>query len=209
MENMDSTVITTSLPAIAADIGENPLALKLALTSYLVEPRGLHPDQRLGGRPLRLAHRVRMRASSCSSAARCLCAVSSSLPAFVAARFLQGIGGAMMVPVGRLVLMRAVPKQELRRRAQLPDHSGADGAGDRAGARRRDHAVLPLALDLHHQSCRSASSASFSFCATSRTRRRSRIAAVRLARLRAVRHRAVGADAGTLRAGRPSAARAQ
>src|SRR5262250_2477725 len=36
MENMDSTVITTSLPAIAADIGENPLALKLALTSYLV-----------------------------------------------------------------------------------------------------------------------------------------------------------------------------
>src|SRR5204862_7894577 len=42
-----------------------------------------------------------------------LCAVSRTLPAFVAARFLQGIGGAMMVPVGRLVLLRAVPKNEL------------------------------------------------------------------------------------------------
>ncbi|SJM30045.1 Multidrug efflux protein (fragment) [Mesorhizobium delmotii] len=41
------------------------------------------------------------------------CAVSNSLPAFVLSRFLQGIGGAMMTPVGRLVLVRATPKSEL------------------------------------------------------------------------------------------------
>ena len=49
----------------------------------------------------------------CSSAARSLCAFSGDLTGFVAARFLQGIGGAMMVPVGRLVILRSVPKGEL------------------------------------------------------------------------------------------------
>src|SRR3977135_1233976 len=52
MENMDSTVIATSLPAIAADIGTNPLALKLAVTSYLLAAPVFIPGDGLGRRPL-------------------------------------------------------------------------------------------------------------------------------------------------------------
>ncbi len=58
MENMDSTVIATSLPAIAADIGSNPLALKLAVTSYLLSTCDIHPGERLDRRPLRRPHGV-------------------------------------------------------------------------------------------------------------------------------------------------------
>ena len=108
---MDSTVITTSLPAIAADIGENPLALKLALTSYLVSLAVFIPisgwvADRYGSRTVFMVAIVVFVGGSL------LCAISTSLPAFIASRFLQGMGGAMMVPVGRLVLMRAVPKQD-------------------------------------------------------------------------------------------------
>ena len=108
---MDSTVITTSLPAIAVDIGENPLALKLALTSYLVSLAVFIPisgwvADRYGSRS------VFMTAIVVFIGGSLLCAISNSLPAFVIARFLQGMGGAMMVPVGRLVIMRAVPKRD-------------------------------------------------------------------------------------------------
>jgi len=111
MENMDSTVISTSLPAIAVDIGEPPLALKLALTSYLVSLAVFIPisgwiADRYGSRRVFAAAIVTFMIGSV------LCAFASSLTAFVAFRFLQGMGGAMMVPVGRLVLMRAVPKHE-------------------------------------------------------------------------------------------------
>ncbi|MCX7199822.1 MAG: MFS transporter [Proteobacteria bacterium] len=111
MENMDSTVIATSLPAIAADLGANPLALKLALTAYLVSLAVFIPisgwvADRFGARAVFAA------AIGVFMTGSLLSAASSTLPAFVGARFLQGIGGAMMVPVGRLVLMRAIPKSE-------------------------------------------------------------------------------------------------
>src|ERR1035437_5952036 len=112
MENMDSTIITTSLPAIAQDLGENPLALNLALTAYLVSLAVFIPisgwvADRYGSRSVFAAAIVVFVAGSL------LCAASSALAAFVAARFLQGLGGAMMVPVGRLVLLKTVPKSEL------------------------------------------------------------------------------------------------
>src|SRR5450830_115859 len=112
MENMDSTVLATSLPAIARDIGENPLALKLALTSYLVALAIFIPisgwvADRYGSRTIFAAAIVVFLAGSL------LCAVSSTLTYFVVARFIQGIGGAMMVPVGRLVLLKTVPKSGL------------------------------------------------------------------------------------------------
>jgi EmrB/QacA subfamily drug resistance transporter len=111
MENMDSTVIATSLPAIAADIGEPPLALKLALTSYLVSLAVFIPisgwvADRFGSRKIFAMAIVIFVAGSV------LCALSRTLPQFVLARFVQGMGGAMMVPVGRLVLMRSIPKHE-------------------------------------------------------------------------------------------------
>lgn len=112
MENMDSTVLATSLPAIARDIGENPLALKLAFTSYLVSLAVFIPisgwvADRFGARTIFAAAMVVFMGGSM------LCAVSSTLTAFVLARFVQGIGGAMMVPVGRLVLLKTVPKSGL------------------------------------------------------------------------------------------------
>src|SRR5215470_12298329 len=88
MENMDSTVIATSLPAIAADIGTSPLTLKLAVTSYL----------------LSLAVFILGSIG---------CALSGSLTEFVVVRIVQGMGGAMMTPVARLILVRSVDKREL------------------------------------------------------------------------------------------------
>jgi EmrB/QacA subfamily drug resistance transporter len=112
IENMDSTVISTALPAIATDLRVDPIALKLALTSYLVALAVFIP---ISGW---VADRVGAQTTFASAIGvfmlgSILCAASGSLEAFVASRFLQGIGGAMMVPVGRLVLMRSTPKTEL------------------------------------------------------------------------------------------------
>ena len=112
IENMDSTVISTSLPAIATDLGTEPIALKLALTAYLLALAVFIPisgwvADRFGARPTFMtAIGVFLVGSVC-------CAASVSLETMVAARFLQGMGGAMMVPVGRLVILRTVSKKEL------------------------------------------------------------------------------------------------
>ncbi|RXZ38964.1 MFS transporter [Oxalobacteraceae bacterium CAVE-383] len=112
MEQIDSTVIATSLPVLAIDMGVDPLALKLALTSYMVSLAVFIPvsgwvADRFGAQTVfRSAIAVFMLGSI-------LCGVSQTLPEFVAARFFQGIGGAMMVPVGRLVILRSVEKANL------------------------------------------------------------------------------------------------
>lgn len=112
MENMDSTVIATSLAAIAEDIGTDPISLKLALTAYLVAlaifiPISSWMADRFGARRVfRIAMLVFMIGSI-------FCAFSSSLAQFVGARFIQGMGGAMMGPVARLVLVRATPRHQL------------------------------------------------------------------------------------------------
>jgi EmrB/QacA subfamily drug resistance transporter len=112
MENMDATVIATALPAIATDIGTNPLALKLAITSYLLAlaifiPASGWTADRFGAR---IIFRIAIAVFMCGSIA---CAFAGSLEHFVIARFVQGIGGAMMTPVGRLVLLRSVDKRTL------------------------------------------------------------------------------------------------
>jgi EmrB/QacA subfamily drug resistance transporter len=112
MEQMDSTVIATSLPAIAADIGTEPIALKLALTAYFVALAIFIPisgwmADRFGAKNIfRLAIFVFMLGSLA-------CAFSYSLETFVASRFFQGIGSSMMTPVGRLLLVRSTPRNEL------------------------------------------------------------------------------------------------
>jgi EmrB/QacA subfamily drug resistance transporter len=112
IENMDSTVLSTSLPAIAGDLATDPIALKLALTTYLLSIAVFIPisgwvADRFG------AQTTFMTAIGVFLLGSIGCAVSGSLGALVAARFVQGMGGAMMVPVGRLVLLRSVPKHEL------------------------------------------------------------------------------------------------
>ncbi|HKM87829.1 MAG TPA: DHA2 family efflux MFS transporter permease subunit [Xanthobacteraceae bacterium] len=112
MENMDSTVIATSLPAIARALGTNPLALKLAVTSYLLAlaiciPASGWTADRFGARHVfRIAIGVFVLGSIG-------CALSRSLEEFVLARIIQGMGGAMMTPVGRLILVRSIDKRLL------------------------------------------------------------------------------------------------
>ena len=112
MEQMDSTVIATSLPAIANDIGTEPIALKLALTAYFVALAIFIPisgwmADRFGAKNIfRLAIFVFMLGSLA-------CSFAYSLETFVGSRFFQGIGSSMMTPVGRLLLVRSTPRNEL------------------------------------------------------------------------------------------------
>jgi EmrB/QacA subfamily drug resistance transporter len=112
MENMDSTVIATSLPAIAHALATNPLALKLAVTSYLLSlaiciPASGWTADRFGTRNVfRAAIGVFVLGSIG-------CAASHTLEEFVLARIVQGAGGAMMTPVGRLIMVRSIDKRRL------------------------------------------------------------------------------------------------
>ena len=112
MENMDSTVIATSLAAIAHDIGSDPIALKLALTAYLVAlaifiPISAWMADRWGAKNV---FRVAIVIFILGSVA---CAASNSLFTFVLSRLLQGFGGALMTPVARLVIVRVTPRNQL------------------------------------------------------------------------------------------------
>ncbi len=112
MENMDGTVISTSLPAIALDLHQDPIVLKLALTSYMLTLAVFIPASGW------VADRFGARTVFCSAIivftiGSILCGASSSLSTLIAARVFQGLGGAMMVPVGRLVLLRSVAKSDL------------------------------------------------------------------------------------------------
>ena len=112
MENMDGTVISTSLPAIARDLHQDPIVLKLALTSYMLTLAVFIPASGW------VADRFGARTVFCSAIVvftlgSILCGASNSLSTLIAARVFQGLGGAMMVPVGRLVLLRSVEKSDL------------------------------------------------------------------------------------------------
>lgn len=114
MENLDGTVISTSLPAIARDLHEDPIALKLALTAYLLALAVFIPAS--GWVADKFGTRVVFRAAIIVfTAGSILCGLSSTLEGFVVARIVQGTGGAMMVPVGRLLLLRTVDRQSLVR----------------------------------------------------------------------------------------------
>jgi len=114
MENMDGTVLSTSLPAIALDLGQDPIVLKLALTSYMLTlavfiPASGWVADKLGARTVFCSAIVVFTLGSI------LCGASNSLATLIGARVFQGLGGAMMVPVGRLVLLRSVPRSEIVR----------------------------------------------------------------------------------------------
>jgi EmrB/QacA subfamily drug resistance transporter len=112
MEQMDSTVIATSLPAIAADLGVGPITLKLAMTAYLVAlgifiPLSGWAADRFGAKRLFIIAIIVFMAGSA------LCAFSTNLTSFVLARFLQGMGGSMTTPVARSILLRSTEKSDL------------------------------------------------------------------------------------------------
>ena len=112
MEGLDSTVIATALPQIAHNFGESALNLTVAVTSYLLSLAVFIPisgwvADRFGARNVFCAAVLLFTFGSA------LCGMSSSLRELVAMRVLQGLGGAMMTPVGRLILLRSFAKSEL------------------------------------------------------------------------------------------------
>jgi EmrB/QacA subfamily drug resistance transporter len=112
MQNLDSTVVTTAVPAMARAFDVSPVTMNIVVTSYLVSLAAFIPASgwvadRYG------ATTVFRAAIIVFTAASILCGVSQSLLMLVLARILQGVGGAMMVPVGRLLLLRTVSKADL------------------------------------------------------------------------------------------------
>ncbi len=112
MQSLDATIVATALPAMARTFHADPLHMSVALTSYLISLSVFIPASgwladRLGSR------RVFRGAIVVFTAGSVLCGFSTTLWFLVVARIVQGLGGAMMVPVGRLVLLRTVSKSQL------------------------------------------------------------------------------------------------
>nr|WP_314466446.1 MDR family MFS transporter [uncultured Novosphingobium sp.] len=112
MEFVDATVLATALPTMARDFGVRPQEMSVALTSYLlalavfIPASGVIAD-RFGSRTVFRAAILLFVLGSLA------CGQSWTLEMMVVSRFLQGVGGAMMIPVGRLVLLRSVAKQDM------------------------------------------------------------------------------------------------
>jgi EmrB/QacA subfamily drug resistance transporter len=114
MEQLDGTVLATALPTMARSFNADPLHMNVALTSYLLTLAMFIPAS--GRIADRFGSRSTFRAAiGLFTLGSVLCAQAPTLWALVAARMLQGAGGAMMSPVGRLVMLRVVSKQELVR----------------------------------------------------------------------------------------------
>ncbi len=112
MEQLDGTVLATALPTMARSFDVDPLHMNVALTSYLLSLAVFIPAS--GKAADRFGSRTVFRAAiALFTLGSILCAQAPSLLFLVGARMLQGVGGAMMVPVGRLVLLRSVSKTEL------------------------------------------------------------------------------------------------
>lgn len=112
MEHLDSTIIATALPVMAKDFGVPVVTLNLAITAYLVAVAVFIPASgwladRFGAR------RVFVSAIGVFVSGSILCGLAPSVEVLILGRLVQGIGGAMMVPVGRLVMLRSIPKAEL------------------------------------------------------------------------------------------------
>jgi EmrB/QacA subfamily drug resistance transporter len=114
MESLDTTILNTAVPAIASALRVAPLSMKSVLASYTLSLAVFIPisgwmADRFGTR------RVFASAIGIFSLGSFLCGISSNIQLLVAFRILQGCGGAMMVPVGRLTMVRSFPKSELVR----------------------------------------------------------------------------------------------
>ena len=112
MQTLDGTILNTTLPTMARDLGESPLRMQSVVIAYMLTVALFIPASgwladRFGTR------RAFLSAIVLFSLGSLLCALSPSLPWLTAARVLQGIGGALLLPVGRLTILRAYPRSEL------------------------------------------------------------------------------------------------
>ena len=114
MENLDGTVIATALPQMARSFGANPIDLNMGMTAYMLTLAVFIPVS--GWMADRYGARVIFSSAiALFTGASVVCGFSQGLWEFTAARVLQGIGGAMMVPVGRLLVLRITEKKDLMR----------------------------------------------------------------------------------------------
>lgn len=112
MDNLDASVINIAIPHIAHNLQLSPLSLKLAVTSYLLSLGIFIPisgwlAERFG------LKRVLLAATTLFGLGSLAAGLATGLPSLVVARLVQGLGGAMTIPVGRLLLLRVFPKKEL------------------------------------------------------------------------------------------------
>jgi len=112
MQMLDATVVATALPMMAQALGTDVVRMNTIITSYLLAVAVFVPisgwaADRFGARRVFIAAVLLFTLSSVA------CAASQTLPQLVAARIVQGVAGAMMVPVGRIIMLRRVPKDEL------------------------------------------------------------------------------------------------
>lgn len=112
MQTLDGTILNTALPTMAKDLGESPLRMQSIVIAYMLTVALFIPASgwladRFG------TQRTFLAAIVLFSLGSLLCALSPTLPWLVAARVVQGIGGALLLPVGRLTILRSFPRSEL------------------------------------------------------------------------------------------------
>src|ERR1700709_331973 len=112
MQPLDGTILNTTSPQTAKDLGESPLRMQSVVIAYMLTVALFIPASgwladRFGTR------RAFVSAIVLFSLGSLLCALSPSLPWLIAARVLQGVGGALLLPVGRLAVLRSFPRSEL------------------------------------------------------------------------------------------------
>src|SRR5471030_877105 len=114
MQSLDGTILNTALPAMALDLAENPLRMQGVIIAYMLTVALLIPASgwiadRFGTK------KIFFGAILLFSLGSLLCALSPNLTMLIGSRVIQGLGGALMLPVGRLVVLRAYPRSELVR----------------------------------------------------------------------------------------------
>lgn len=112
MQGLEGTAISTALPAMAKALGEDPVRLNLAISAYMLSVAVCIPisdwmARRFGAR------NVFCSAMGLFAVSSALCGLASNLPQLLAARVLQGFAGALMTPVGRVVILRATPRDQI------------------------------------------------------------------------------------------------
>ncbi len=116
METLDATILNTALPSMAASLGESPLVMQSVLVAYVLTLAVLVPlsgwvADRFGTRRAFLAAIVLFTLGSV------LCAAAQTLPQMIACRIVQGVGGALMLPTGRLAVLKSYPDRASRMEA--------------------------------------------------------------------------------------------
>lgn len=111
MQSLDTTIVNTALPSMAKSLGESPLHMHMVVVSYVLTVAVMLPASgwladKIGVRNIFFSAIILFTLGSL------FCAGSNTLNELVMARVLQGVGGAMMVPVGRLTVMKIVPREQ-------------------------------------------------------------------------------------------------